>query len=293
MKNYKNIGRQVCTFLGLITLFSWTSVSDNNEKIKPLNDYVTTNKLSVTVLSLGGHSENCVELTIKNKGLKAITSFLEPGRRLVSFDSAEQDIFIVKKKSFTVPPLAQVTIKGYGFCCQSSNHSPKKGSGFSVGYIAPEEWIALADTIDHNNFSSSAIQSAVWSLSDGHNIASIHGEDREQTLPLIRTVAAIRNITLPWYSYTYVNDSTRLFSGEPAQIHGRFDYFLKNNAAVSIVVKNEKGRLMQHLEKGHIYGHGKQSFTVDFKVKHWPKGEYEIIVVEDFWNINSVKKFVI
>ena len=288
MKQLKSISTRVCLFLGVVALTAWTFELD---EIKPLGDYLSSNDLRVTVHSLGGHSKECVALNIKNSSSKTIKTYLEPGRRLVSWDTTEQDIFIVKKKLFTVPPMATVNVTGYGFCCQSSNHSPKKGSTFSVGYMAPDAWIELADTINNNTFDPGAVQSAVWALSNNHDLSSIHSEDRNQVLPLLRTVASIRNIELPWYSFSYVQDTARLFSNEPAQIHGEFEYYLKNNASVSIVVKNGKGRLMQHLEKGHVYGHGKQTFDVDFKVEKWPKGEYEIIVVEDFWNINSVKKF--
>mgnify|MGYP007027637368 CR=1 FL=1 len=292
MKNLKSISRQVCLFLGVISLMAWTSTTPEAlNDLKPLGDFVSNNQLNVEIESLGGHRQECVELTIKNVSSKTIKTYLEPGRRFVSDDIMEQDIFIVKKKEITIPPLATIKVKGYGFCCQSFKHSPQKGSSFGFGYMAPDEWIQLADTINDNNFDASAVQSAVWSLSDGHDIASIHSENRDAVLPLLRTVASIRNIHLPWYSFSYVPDSTRLFSNKPEKLHGSFDYYLKNNAAVSIVVKNEKGRLMKHLVKGHVYGHGKQTFSADIKVENWPKGNYEIIVVEDFWNINSVKRF--
>ncbi|MFT5512705.1 MAG: hypothetical protein ACI8SE_001103 [Bacteroidia bacterium] len=294
MKRTLNTIVQVCAFFSILTCWSWTNLaSDDIPEILPLEDYLNANKLSVDVVSLGGHREECIELTIRNLGPKSIQSYLEPGRRLLSEDTTEQDIFIVKKKTFSIPPLASITLKGYGFCCQSSNHSPKKVSTYTTGYMAPEKWVKLADTINQNQYNPGAIQSAVWSISNGHAISSIYDVNRDAIYSLLQTVASIRNEPLPWYSFTYVQDSTQLFSNDPEKFHGKVEYFLKNNAAVSIVVKNTKGRLMTHIENGHLHGHGKQTYDVDLSVKGWPKGNYEIIVVEDFWNINSVKKFTI
>ncbi|MFT5723499.1 MAG: hypothetical protein ACI9JN_000613 [Bacteroidia bacterium] len=291
MNNLKHSSQLVCLFFTVLSLLAFnTSAPPISNALKPLGHFLNSNSIKVEVIGLGGHRESCVQLTVKNRTNRTIKTFLEPGRRLVSDDAGEQDIFIVKKTLITIAPLASSKVQGYGFCCQSSLHSPADGSGFSVGFMAPTAWLELADTIDKYEFDASAIQSAVWALSDHHSISSIYSLERSSIYPLLQTVATLRNETLPWYSYTYVEDTT-LFSNKIDRIHGKFDYYIKNNAAVSIVVKTAKGKVMTTLKAGGIYGHGKQAYDVNFKVKDWPKGDYDILVIEDFSNINTSIRF--
>lgn len=265
----------------------------SNSADKEIFNLVAQNKIKVTTTSLGGYQGKCVQLVIQNLTSENQHVVLTPGRRLVSDDTTIQDIFIVKRSEIIVASKQTSTMYGYGFCCQSTNHGPYKDATFTLGYMAPPEWIKLAQHIDSNEYPTSIIQSAVWSISNGHSLSSIYSKDREKIQGLLSIVAEIKNEELPWYYFTYERDTSQLFSGRASRIHGQIDYFLRNNVSVTVVVRNSKGQVVKKLMDGHVYNHGKHSFDVDFSVRNWPKGTYEIMLIENFSNLITKTTFKI
>ena len=289
--NYIIIG---LLFSCLIFLWSLTNYqSPTSEKFTSIEKYIENNKLKAEIKGIGGYQESCLDISLKNNTPDTLFILLEPGRRIVCEDSTMQDIFIVKERRIILPPLASTKTDGYGFCCRASKRSPQKNINFKIGYMAPPDWIVLAEVINQNNFPKDAIQNAVWVLSDNHSMASIHSEKLEEIDLLRRTVAKIKGIVLPWYSITYEKDSTQLFSNKAERIFGNFDYYINKNVMVSINVRSTKGRLMATLITSEAQDPGKHDYKLNLNVKNWPKGDYDICVYEDYSNLNFKKRFTI
>jgi hypothetical protein len=269
------------------------------DKISNKDKYISIEKLTKSgllktdVKGMGGYQENCIEFSLKNLTNDSLFVLVEPGRRLTADDSVYQDIFIVKKNLIALGPLESKTMSGYGFCCQSHDHSPAKGSKFSLGYMTPKEWIKLATVIDENKFPAAAIQNAVWTVSNNHPLSSIYDEDIESISLLRKTVAEIKGIEIPWYSLTFVKDTARLFSGKPERVYGDLDYYINTNSNITINIRNKKGILVKTLVKDDSKGPGKYQYKLNLLVKSWPKGEYTVYVFQDFSNLNIKKTFVL
>lgn len=248
-------------------------------------------QMTTKISGKGGYQAECIEFEVENLTNDTLFVELEPGRRLVSKDTTEQDILIVKRKRFSLAPLAALVFSGFGFCCESKRHAPKAESDFSVGYMVPADWQQLTDLIDRNNFPNSAIQSAIWCISDNHDLSSIHDEDPAKTRLLKRIVAKIKNIEVPWYSVTYETDPATLFSGRAEAVYGEVSYYISNNALISINVRDKNGVVVANLEKGTAKGSGEYKYPLALNVKGWPKGEYEIAVYEDYSRLIKREKF--
>jgi hypothetical protein len=270
-----------------------------NGRISDKDKYISIEKLtksgllSTEVKGVGGHQENCIEFFLKNLTNDSLFVLIEPGRRLTADDSVYQDIFIVKKNLIALRPLESRTVNGYGFCCQSHDGSPAKDSKFSLGYMSPIDWIKLATVIDENNFPVGAIQSAVWAISNNHELSSIHDQNMESIYLLRKTVADIKGIEIPWYSMSYVKDTARVFSGIPEKVFGDLDYYINTNSVITINIRDKKGILVKTLVKDDSKGPGKYQYKMNLLVKGWPKGEYTVYVFQDFSNLNLKKKFVL
>lgn len=249
-------------------------------------------KLNVEIKGLGGYQKDCIQFDIENTSADTLFYKIEAGRRLLSVDSTIQDIFLVKQNNLFLMPFHKDVIKGYGFCCQSSNHAPYENAVFKIGKMAPSGWVKLAQAIDTSKFSPSSIQSAVWSLSNNHPVASITGEDKKAIKQLRKIVATAKRVAMPWYSITYEADTARLFSGKPEHIFGKIDYYLRANAIITITLKY-KNKLIKTLVKESPTGRGGYSYTADFDVRGWPLGEYEILIHEDYSKLNKKKTFVL
>ncbi len=279
-------------FIGIAATFSITNSSKKIEsKYKSIEKFITENKVEAEIISKGGHQEKCITLNLRNITPDTLYIVLEPGRRLISEDTTLQDILIVKQELMALYPRQQLSINGYGFCCEATMHSPNVKSIFSVGYMAPPTWVKLAKTINENNFPTNAVQSAIWVLSNNHQISSIVDEDPERVQLLKNTVASILGLEIPWYSISYEKDSVRVFSDRPKRVWGKIDYTIKNNSVVNVNVRNKSGKVMTTLVKGASKGPGEYVFDASVNVKDWPKGDYAIFIYEDFSNLNCKKEF--
>lgn len=246
-------------------------------------------KLVVSIQGLGGHQGECVAFDIKNLTGDSVLLRIEPGRILHSEDTTMQDILIVKHKNITLPPFASITEKGYGFCCKSHHRSPKSTSVFSIGTMAPDSWQKLAQVIDQGHFPASAIQNAVWSLSNDHPISAITDINPEKVDLLRRTVSKIKGVEVPWYSVLFEEPASenQLFSDKHLRVTGNIEYYVNSNSLVSILVKDHRGHVVQNLVKGTMKGSGNYTYPVNLSVSGWPKGEYTLFIYEDYSNLNK------
>ena len=283
-------------FSALFIIFSLTSLKYDNKNNTKFISIETLNKkgsLKIIIKGLGGYQEECVEFDLQNNTSDTLFIEIEPGRRLISKDTSIQDILIVKRKRFKLFPRIRKKIKGFGFCCQSDNHAPYKDAIFNIGYLAPTDWINLAEVINKNNFPTSAIQSAVWVLSNNHKPSSIYTEDIASIYPLRKVIADIKGIEIPWYSLIYKTDTARLFSNKPEKIIGNFKYRVKNNSVITISIRDKKGNIVKKLVKEEAKGPGEYDLDINMNILKWPKGEYAIYVYQDYSKLIKRKKFIL
>lgn len=292
-KNFTDLFPKVAILLIITPLLLSLSgdIPTPKDKFISIEKWMANNKLKALIKSLGGHQENCIQMDLQNLSSDTLYVLLEPGRRLVSADSTLQDIFIVKKQNILLVPFASETITAYGFCCESSMHSPSKDADFDIGYMEKPSWIRLANLIDTNSFPAAAVQSAVWVLSNNHDISSISDQNQKSIQLLKKTVAGILGIEMPWYELTYVNDTSMLFSNRPEVLWGTIDYYVKTNAIITMNIRDKSGKIMATLIKESSKGPGTYSYNLELNVKEWPKGEYTLSIYQDYSNLNLKKVF--
>ena len=159
--------------------------------------------------------------------------------------------------------------------------------------MAPDDWVTLAKVIDKNEFPSSAVQSAVWSISNNHSTASIAAKDLESIRELRQVVANIKQEEFPWYTLTYEQDTAMLFTNRAEQFSGNFNYELKSNTVITVHVMNSHGALVKVLSQDIHKQKGKYEMWVDLNVKAWPKGGYTVRIYEGNHTLNSKMEFVL
>lgn len=286
--------KRLFVFFGLCVILLVTSAFINRipaveKEFISIEKLMTEGKLDVSISGLGGYQEECVAFKIKNLTGDSVLLRIEPGRRLHSEDTTMQDIFIVKHKNLTLPPYAEITEKGYGFCCKSHHRGPASGAVFGIGAMAPESWQKLANVIDKGNFPKQAIQAAVWCVSNDHPISAITDKNPASVDLLRRTVAKIKGVEVPWYTVIFEEAATehQLFSDKHQRVTGEVNYQINNSAIVSILVKDRTGQVIRSLVKGNSNTSGSYTYHLDLSVSGWPKGEYIIYIYEDYSNLNK------
>ena len=249
--------------------------------------------VSVKFNSKGGHQGNCIEVAIENNGFDTCFAWVEAGRRLVSEEEKQQDIFVVKNQYVMVAPRSKGKFTIFGFCCQSHDASPRAGTVFKMGYIESKDWQTLANVVNANDFEMGAIQHAVWAVSNNHPVSSIDKGKDEKNLLLLQTVANIKHIELPWYNIGYKKTNGQIFSNLPSHIYSDIKYRLPYNGEVSIVVRDKYGIIQTTLLEDVPKNEGVNMYYFDLDIAGWKDGNYTVEVVLDDNKIIEKKKFEI
>jgi hypothetical protein len=252
---------------------------------------IETGKVKALFRSSGGHQEYCIEMKVKNISDQALTVEIEPGRRLVADTVSDQDMLIVKDQTIALAAGQTFIAKLYAFCCQKKDRSPAKGHSFKVGTMASAALVKLAQFISKKNFSTSAVQNAIWVLSDKHNLSSVHEGDRQENAELRALTAELAGIKMPWYYISYKDVPGMVFSDKASTLSGKIDYTLTSATSVTVIVKNTNGMIIRTLLENKAQNPGRQIVPLSFPVSGLSKGKYQILVLDDDINLIHSREF--
>lgn len=280
----------ICFITALLSNPAW-SIDEKNGYVS-MGKLVQQGLLDVKVEML--HKlKNGLNVTLENKTADSLKVWIEPGRRFVAKDSVYQDWFIGDERMITIVPLGKVEQDLLGFCCQVHDRGPADRAQYDIGYMAPDSWIRLATLIHQNDFPYSASQHAVWCLSDNLPVSSIYSEDEKLVRPLRQLVCNVKGEQMPWYMLSYQKDTARLFSNIPERLLGTVEYYLRNDAVVTINIRSSTGEVVTVLAKESGMGPGMHKLPVDLNVKGWPKGRYDLMIYTDYAKLVSKSTFIL
>jgi hypothetical protein len=245
-----------------------------------LQEAVLKNLIQVNMESSGGFSENCVSIKIHNLEAIPLCIVIDPGLILDNLNEKQQDIIVVKKLKMKLYPQETKDTMVYGFCCQSHNGSPIYGQKFRIGKMADTLMVKLCNYLSSHKVNSGIAQSAVWTISDRHQIASIgHLKDTSIT-EILKICSKFLNVALPWFSVGYRKLPGLVFSDVPCNLVLNFDYIKKTNKQITIAIYNNSGTSVKTLLANSYAAPGKQSYHFNLDIVNWPKGTYTLKVNE-------------
>lgn len=213
--------------------------------------------VKVIVKSLGGHSNYCINMNIKNLTKDSLSIILEAGRRLNSIDDYNQDILITQEEMIVLKKLENKSLKVKGFCCQASHGSPRINSIYDVNKMADSSLVLLANYLNSNVLESSCIQNAVWAISDNHNTANISSNNDTTVLSLRHFISRLKREPIPWYtliSKDYVYNSGA-FGSFNKLLKGKLKFNVENEGFTTLHILNSKGiEVCQIIEEWALIG---------------------------------------
>ena len=264
------------TWLIVCLIFSSFSpkFSTNNQYALSIFDAIDRNMVTCTIVSKGGHEGNCIDMEVANTTGNKLILKVESGRNLESLDTNKQDILVVREEIFVLNPSQKQHKEIFGFCSQSHKGSPSKGEGYMVGEMKNKNIVLLSQYLANNKFPISAMQQAIWTLTDGRDIASIFHTNRDSIEQLQDFVAQFTQTMPPWYSIEYENSDSSVVSDVAKNIHGNIEKRLAKNTVVKIVVYDKFNIPQIRIEilTGELAS--KHPFSVN--VQSLEKGRYHI-----------------
>lgn len=233
------------------------------------------NLISYEIVNNGSYQGECVQINVQNKTSRVLNVTIEPGRNLVSIDTNKQDILIVKEALFTLNPMGSIVKNLVGFCSQAYKNAPSEGEKYLVGEMKDTNIIRLAEHFNKNKYPVSAMQSAVWALTDNRPLASIFHEDRDSIVGLQEFLSYHKKQVTPWYSIEYMSTDSGMVSDNAKTIYGSLKADLEKGRVIKVVVYDlynisQIRKDIKVLEKTK-----EQPIVVD--VSELPKGRYRML----------------
>jgi hypothetical protein len=231
--------------------------------------------IKLCIKSKGGHMDDAIEMRIQNITNQGLKFKIEAGRILDSQKQREQDILIIQPQEIFVDANKEKKVTVKGMCCQASNGSPTKGALYSIGKMANNLLIKLANFIHENKYYNNySAQSAVWCISNGSSIGSIYDGDKETDIKLREFVSKLTGRKIPPYKVTFVQQSNGNVIGKAKKIEGVFDYRLAVNAHTTIAVYNSSGKIVQTFMNDKSHEKGDYKLFYIFKTMNLEEGKY-------------------
>lgn len=257
--------------LGLLFVISFLRAK---HQVLTLEKASKTHIIKFKIKGTGIYKGDCLKLSLDNNIKDSLIILLEPGHRLDSKNNDEQDILVLKEQFFVLGGYQHKEFKVNGFCCQASNHSPRKDSAFKLGAKADANLVSLAQYCNqHTYFREGDLQNAVWCVSDKRPIASISEGNEE----LRKFVSKITKCEIPWYQIEYEKaNSYSEISDRVERISGNVNYDITKTDVFRIELRDAKGHLLQNYTDKKPSEIGNHDYWFDMQVSHYPKGEYYI-----------------
>ncbi len=245
-------------------------------QVLDLADAIKKGLLTVNAEGMGGHSGECLKLSMKNKSKKKLEIRVPAGQIFEAGDSSLQNLMVSKEETFFVESGSSRLGKLFGFCVEASDGSPGGGSLFKLGKLAEGNLLKMAKYLSDNKLHEHpSAQYAVWAVSDADRLEGIGDPG------LTKYVADMLGKPMPEYHIQYQSPpQDRQLPGQPANwreafaMNGLFYYDLMTDQAVDFGLYNASGELVHALFKGRQQKRGHHKFRFEFEIKGLEKGKY-------------------
>jgi hypothetical protein len=169
-----------------------------------------------------------------------------------------------------------------GFCCEATKGGPQKGAKYTLGKMADNSLVALAQYLKEHPADQNTQQYSVWAISDNKETANITSNNDSIAALLRSFVANIKGEPQPWY--TLLKKSNVSQSGAvydfPIRFKANITYAIAKSCYSYCYIIDEKGNTVSE-----IFGKWLQpenyDYKADFNVKGFKKGDYTLVLKND------------
>lgn len=258
------------------TVLTCTVLEGEAATTTPLLELLEQGRIELSPRGIGGHSGECLKVDVKNRTASPIRTSIPAGWVFVSEVEGVQDLIVVREEAIALTPNGRTTVTCRAFCCEASNSGPGEDERYRKGRPAPEKLATLARFVDSLGYDDGIVQSAVWVLSDNHDIASLGALDSSLNDTLRNKLSALSGQPAPRYSVRYATDERMVCSGRPESISRLITVSRSVPDRLTIVVRSDAGRLITVVLDRMPISTGRAQVPVELNVREWPKGRYAI-----------------
>ena len=238
--------RLILTVTILIGLLSAALMPTSEHNILLLQK---ANKIELSII---GNAESThylepILLTVTNKTNKKIEINIPPGLHFATVDSNYQDVISTQERTMLIAANASKTIAMPGLCIQNHNSAPGGKTEFTLGAMALDKTLALAEFLDLKNIQGSQAQQAMWVLTDNNNLTNIIGfDDRHEQELLDKTadLAGLPKISIEDYKELKNKRHNPVYT---SSLKGYFKFEFPRKTRVQIAIFNQDHVLIKEV----------------------------------------------
>lgn len=257
------------------TVLACAALEGDAATTTPLLDLLENGRIELTPRGLGGHSGECLKVDVKNRSASPIRTSIPAGWVFVSEVEGVQDLIVMREEAIALAPNGRTTVTCRAFCCEASHSGPGQNEIYRKGHPASDKLMILARSVDSLRFDDDIVQSAVWVLSDGHDIASLGALDGSTNDTLRNRLSALSGQPAPRYTVRYAEaEGAAISSGRPATISRVIHLSASIPQHLTVEVRGQNGRIVTTLEDRSPIPAGNVDLPVSIDVLGWPSGTY-------------------
>lgn len=258
-------------------------VAINSSTIETISieDAIKQKLIKVNAMSNGKYYDESVILSVQNLSTKTITLSIPPCYSFYPMEEGEQTLITTEEQLITLnsKQLKKHPIKA--FCSEASDAVPTENAPFTFGNTQRKDLQKLMEYTSKHKVSPSALQDAIWAVSDGNSIANIFAETAEDK-NLRAYVAETTGRTNPWYTspQNHQLNASRNIVSETVKIEGDLVFSLPETTTFYQEIRNKAGEVQLKGTKTLTLTKGENiKFHFRIEVTGWEKGEYDVFVI--------------
>lgn len=226
----------------------------------------------------GGYHEKSIKLHITNKSGNPLIITIDQGVVFRPSDTTDQDLVLAGAEVISVAPFKDGIIDVQTFCVIAHNGPPSKDEVFTFHRIHNDTMIRALQYLKQNHLFDGLGQSAVWAISDDHNLQGIYGTS-PVAQKLLDFMVSITGYPRP--TVFYINDisdvpNAPVRSTKALKIIALFEQILTEPAKLTLGVYNASGTLIQKVFEEQQFPKKGHRFKVEFEAQGVQAGKYFI-----------------
>jgi hypothetical protein len=233
----------------------------------------------VSAISTGAiYNGKALKLHLVNTSHDALQVTVDPALIFRPFDSACQDLVLPGSEMLALAPGASGELTVQTFCGKASAAAPRGGVSYRFKAQGDSIMIHVLQFIKKQQLFDGLGQSAVWALTDHHNLEGIVDPARPKvSADLLALMVKLTGWPAPEYFKVYKLNTEAgqpVFQKRVLKIVAKFDWALPESRKLTMGIFNEQGKEVQSVFKDQQMAEGGYKMQVEFEAEGAPAGKY-------------------
>jgi hypothetical protein len=228
--------------------------------------------ITIQARATGTFGSDALRLTVTNLH-KDMELSIPAGWIFDSQDTTMQNMIVVRGARLTLEKDGKKTARLQAYCINAGRRVPVQSQAYASRGPATGPLAELARYIHTERPDEEHIQSAVWAVSDRHNLSGIGHPG------LLQSAASILGRPLPEYfirnGYQPVPGGPA-YSYEPLSVEGMFTYRNETGHTVNFGLFKKSGELVEPFFENLDSKPGNHRFKYSFEISGLERGEYAV-----------------